>query len=287
MKTFKKLSAVLFSALLICSLFSGCSGSGKSSYTATITDETMIIAYVEECEPFLYTDEETGELTGFDVELIESTFDVICGDYTDYTFVQVEEGYILDDDICYTDEDGTEYSALIMCGGLRKDVGTNNEDYIWSENIIESQVVTVVASDSDISDYNDLSGAKVATVSDIAYEGLDANTVIMEALESVTAYDTADDAFAALDDGTVDAVVIETIDLYSFDGADSYTVLDGTLDIVEYGFGFASSDDYSDSFNEALYEMQSVDYEDGDTLTPIVETYFGTADVCVFSYVSE
>lgn len=81
-----------------------------------------------------------------------------------------------------------------------------------------------------------------------------------------------------------DAVVIEDFDFYNYNDNSNYTVLNGALDTVEYAFRFAPSKDYSYGFNEAVREMQSADYGDGDTLTPLVEKYFGYADACVFSY---
>ena len=56
------------------------------------------------------------------------------------------------------------------------------------------------------------------------------------------------------------------------------------LDTFEYAFEFAPSNNYSYGFNEAVKEMISAEYGDGDTLTPIVEKYFGYADACVFAY---
>ena len=96
MKITKKIIAVIAVCLLICSVFAGCSK--KDEQTDEITDATMLIAYTEECEPFIYTDSETGELTGFDVELIKETFDSFKGDYKNYQFVKVEPGYVLNED---------------------------------------------------------------------------------------------------------------------------------------------------------------------------------------------
>lgn len=285
MKITKKIIAVIAVCLLICSVFAGCSK--KDEQTDEITDATMLIAYTEECEPFIYTDSETGELTGFDVELIKETFDSFKGDYKNYQFVKVEPGYVLNEDTCYTDADGNNYSAIIMCGGLRKNVGTNNEDYKWSENIIENKIVTVVKNGGIIKNYNDLDGVNTAVVSDFSAQALDKNANIKGQLASAQEYESANEAFAALDNGTVDAVVIDSIDFAAFEGKDNYTVLNGTLDVIDYGFGFTAANDYSQGFNEAVKEMQSVDYGNGDTLTPLAEKYFKTADACVFNYNTE
>lgn len=278
MKKPMKILSVLLCAALIMSLFAGCS----SSEDAAITDTTMLIAYTEEVEPFLYTDED-GNITGFDAELIAATFDIFCGDYDNYQFVKVDEGYRLGEDTAYTDSEGNEYSAIIYCA-VHKDTGTMNEDYSWSSDIIQNNIVTVVPSSSAISDYNSLAGANAGVVSDAAVSALDENTAVKDALASVTQYDSAEDAFAALDAGEIDAVVIDDFSLYAFSGYESYTVLNGVLATISYGFAFDESDDYSESFNEAVLEISSTDYSDEDTLTPLVEKYFGTSEVLVFEY---
>lgn len=284
LKSIKKIIAVLLAVMLAAVLFAGCS---KTDAQATqITKNTMLIAYTEENAPFLYTDE-NGNLAGFDVEIIENIFDTIKNEYKDYAFVQVEEGYVLNEDTAYTDESGNEFSAIIMCGGTHKNVGTANEDVVWSENIIENNIITVVAPDSAITSYSNIAGAKAGVVSAAAAAALDMNAAIKNSLASVTEYATAEEAFAALNSGAIDAVVIDDFSYRTYDdplsSAVHPTVIPGVLDTVEYAFEFAPSNNYSSAFNEAVKEMLSEDYGDGDTLTPIVKKHFGYADALVFS----
>ena len=280
MRSIKKIAAVLLAVTLIAALFAGCSGTKGETQ---VTKNTMLIAYTEECAPFIFTDE-NGNLTGFDVEIIENIFDSFKGEYKDYKFVQVEEGYVLNEYTAYTDEDGNEYAAIIMCGCTHKNVGTANEDVSWSENIIENNIITAVSLNSAITSYNNIAGAKVGVVSAVAAAALDMNATIKNSLASVTEYATAEEAFAALSSGTIDAVVTDEFSYYTYAEAASYTVLPYVLDTIEYAFQFAPSNNYSYGFNEAVKEMYSEEYGDGDTLTPIVEKYFGYADACVFSY---
>lgn len=283
MKQVTKIISVFLCLLMISSAFAGCAAAEDED---AVTDATMLIAYTEEVSPFLYTDED-GNLTGFDAELIAATFDAFKGEYDNYKFIKVEEGYRLGEDTAYTDEEGNEYSAIIYCGGIQKNTGTMNEDYNWSSNIIENNIITVVPSASPISSYRDLEGVKTGVVSDAAFNALQENASVYNSLRSAQQYATAQEAFAALDAGEIDAVVIDDFDFYTYDGADSYTVLNGTLDTVEYGFAFAKSNDYSSGFNEAVLEISSTDYSEEDTLTPLVEKYFGYADACVFDYQPE
>ena len=280
MKSIKKIIAVLLAVLLITVLFAGCK---KTDERATrITKSTLLIAYTEENAPFIYTDE-NGNIAGFDAEIIENIFDTIKNEYKDYAFVQVDEGYVLNEDTAYTDENGNEFSAIIMCGGTHKNVGTANEDVVWSENIIENNIITVVPAGSKITGYNNIAGAKVGVVSSAAAAALDMNATIKNSLASVTEFASAEEAFAALDGGKIDAVVIDDFSFNTYDKADSYTVIPSVLDKIEYAFEFAPSNNYSSAFNEAVKQMLSADYGEGDTLTPIVEKHFGTADVLVFS----
>lgn len=283
MKKITKIISVFLCLLLISSAFAGCAAAEDED---AVTDATMLIAYTEEVSPFLYTDE-NGNLTGFDAELIAATFDAFKGEYDNYKFIKVEEGYRLGEDTAYTDEEGNEYSAIIYCGGIQKNTGTMNEDYNWSSNIIENNIITVVPSASPISSYRDLEGVKTGVVSDAAFNALQENASVYNSLSSAQQYATAQEAFAALDAGEIDAVVIDDFDFYTYEGADSYTVLNGTLDTVEYGFAFAKSNDYSSGFNEAVLEISSTDYSEEDILTPLVEKYFGYADACVFDYQPE
>lgn len=278
-----KILSVFLCIVLIGSAFAGCASSDNED---AVTDATMLIAYTAESAPFIYTDE-NGQLTGFDVELLNATFDAFKGEYDNYKLVKVDEGYRLGEDTAYTDAEGNQYSAIIYCGGVSKNTGTMNEDYNWSSNIIENNIITVVNSSSSVTSYRELDGARAGIVSDVALTALQENASVYNSLASAQQYGTAQEAFTALDAGEIDAVIIDDFDFYTYENAASYTVLSGVLDTIEYGFAFAKSDDYSSGFNEAVLEISSTDYSDEDTLTPLVEKYFGYAGACVFDYESE
>lgn len=286
MKMTKKITCALLCVLLIGALFAGCSNSNKNEEADEITSSTMLVAYTEEQKPFLYKDE-NGEMAGFDAELFKNAFDSIKGDYKNYEFVQVPEGYKLGEDAAYTDKDGKEYSAVIFFGAMRKNTGTVNEDYNWSANIIENRVVTAVSESSQIASYKDLAGAKAGVVSEVAATALNDNFAVKNSLASAETYSSADEAFAALNNGDIDAVIIDDFSLFAYKDYASAKLLAGELEKIEYGFAFAKSNDFSAAFNEAVYEMKSADYGDGDTLTPLAEKYFGNSETCVFDYAPE
>ena len=270
MKVFKKIFAIALCGILIASAFAGCSKSGEAD---KITDKTMLIAYTDEVEPFLYKDK-NGKLAGFDVDLFKKIYDNVKNDTKDYKFVKVDKDYKVGDDIAYTNKDGDEFIAYTMIGAVQKNVGSVNEDFSFTNDIITNKIITVTKSGNNISDYNDLSGKKLAVVTDIAKVALDKNSTIKNNNKN-TLYPTIEDALSALDNGSVDAVITDEFNFSPLKNAEKYQVLNGELDKISYAFMFKKGDWVVDNWNEAIYELKSPDYNDQDEFTPMVEKYFG------------
>lgn len=279
MKIFKKIFASALCLMLIVSVFAGCSKAGEAD---KITDKTMLIAYTDEVEPFLYKDK-NGKLTGFDVELFKKIYDNVKNDTKNYEFVKVDKDYKVGDDVAYTDKDGNEYIAYTMIGAVKKNVGSVNEDFSFTNDIITDRIITVTKSGNNISDYNDLSGKKLAVVTDIAKTALDKNATIKNNNKNIV-YPTIEDAVAALDRGSVDAVVTDEFSFSPLETAEKYQVLNGSLDEISYAFMFKKGDWVVDNWNEAIYELKSPEYNDKDEFTPMVEKYFGY-NASSFNYV--
>lgn len=284
MKILKKGLSILLVLAFVVLCFAGCSGSEKAD---EINDKTMLIAYTQENSPFLYTNDK-GELDGFDVKIFETIFKNIKNDYKNYKFVQVEEGYRIGEDTAYTDDDGNEYIAYVMIGGIQKNSGSINRDFTFSENVIDNRIITVTQSDSDIKTYADLSGAKVGIITETAKTALDKNAAVRNSLGSVEEYTDAEVALRDLYEKKIDALIGDEFTLrttkvdvgsglYLIVSADSeqFTELEGELDTISYAYAFKKYDWWADSINEAIYELKSLDYNDKDELTPIVEEYFG------------
>lgn len=270
MKVFKKIFAIALCGILIASAFAGCSKSGEAD---KITDKTMLIAYTDEVEPFLYKDK-NGKLAGFDVDLFKKIYDNVKNDTKDYKFVKVDKDYKVGDDIAYTNKDGDEFIAYTMIGAVQKNVGSVNEDFSFTNDIITNRIITVTKSGNNISDYNDLSGKKLAVVTDIAKAALVKNSTIKNNNKN-TLYPTIEDALSALDNGSVDAVITDEFNFSPLKNAEKYQVLNGELDKISYAFMFKKGDWVVDNWNEAIYELKSPDYNDKDEFTPMVEKYFG------------
>lgn len=270
MKVFKKIFAIALCGILIASAFAGCSKSGEAD---KITDKTMLIAYTDEVEPFLYKDK-NGKLAGFDIDLFKKIYDNVKNDTKNYEFVKVDKDYKVGDDVAYTNKDGDEFIAYTMIGAVQKNVGSVNEDFSFTNDIITNRIITVTKSGNNISDYNDLSGKKLAVVTDIAKAALDKNATIKNNNKN-TLYPTIEDALSALDNGSVDAVITDEFNFSPLENAEKYQVLNGELDKISYAFMFKKGDWVVENWNEAIYELKSPDYNDKDEFTPMVEKYFG------------
>lgn len=271
MKKMKKILAFTLSVMFVVLCFVGCSASEEAE---EITDETMLVAYTAETKPFLYKDENSN-LTGFDVDLFKAIFNSIKGDYKDYEFVQVEEGYKIGEDTAYTDKEGNEYVANIMIGAVQTNKGSFNEDYSFTDSLISNNVVTVVNKNSKITNYANMAGANVGVVGDVASTALDKNATIKNGFKQVKTYSDAATALKDLTSGAVDAVVIDDFTLNTAENKDNFTVINGELDTVNYVFACKKYDGLAESMNEAVFELKSVNYGDADEFTPIVEKYFG------------
>lgn len=270
MKVFKKIFAIALCGILIASAFAGCSKSGEAD---KITDKTMLIAYTDEVEPFLYKDK-NGKLAGFDIDSFKKIYDNVKNDTKNYEFVKVDKDYKVGDDVAYTNKDGDEFIAYTMIGAVQKNVGSVNEDFSFTNDIITNRIITVTKSGNNISDYNDLSGKKLAVVTDIAKAALDKNSTIKNNNKN-TLYPTIEDALSALDNGSVDAVITDEFNFSPLENAEKYQVLNGELDKISYAFMFKKGDWVVENWNEAIYELKSPDYNDKDEFTPMVEKYFG------------
>ena len=270
MKVFKKIFAIALCGILIASAFAGCSKSGEAD---KITDKTMLIAYTDEVEPFLYKDK-NGKLAGFDIDLFKKIYDNVKNDTKNYEFVKVDKDYKVGDDVAYTNKGGDEFIAYTMIGAVQKNVGSVNEDFSFTNDIITNRIITVTKSGNNISDYNDLSGKKLAVVTDIAKAALDKNATIKNNNKN-TLYPTIEDALSALDNGSVDAVITDEFNFSPLENAEKYQVLNGELDKISYAFMFKKGDWVVENWNEAIYELKSPDYNDKDEFTPMVEKYFG------------
>jgi len=278
MNTAKRILAVLLSAALLACLFAGCSANTDNS----LSDTTLIIGYTEETAPFI-TNVKDGNAEGFIPELWAKIFDDVKGDLKAYRFEQVEEGYMLEDDGGFFDENGKEYSAGLLMGAVSKNSGTFNHEYSFTEPIITNRIIAVTAKDSTVKSWSDFSGARVVATGETARAAFERNTAIAGVCKTLTDAKTVEAGLGVIDDNLADVVITDEISFNNYENKDNYTVLENELDTVEYVIACAKYSGWKDSINNAIYELQSDQYNDADEFTPLVEEYFGY-DASAFDY---
>lgn len=269
MKTAKRIISIVLSVTFIVLCFAGCKSESSEKYN----DETVIIGYTEEAAPFIQLDKD-GNATGFIPELWKLIFNDVKGDLKNYVFEKVEKGYKLEDDGQFFDSNEKEYSAALLVGAVHKNDGTFNEDYSFTEPIITNRIVSVVAKDSKIKTYADFEDARAVVVSDAAKTAFEQQKTIYSACKSVDQVKTIEEAFTLIDNKKADVIVTDEFSLMPSDKAGNYTRLNGEIDTIEYVIACAKYSGWKDSINEAIREKKSLEYDDADEFTPIVEKYF-------------
>ena len=266
----KRIFALTLCALLVFATFAGCSKAEKEKYS----DEKLIIGYTQTADKILKIGE-GGKATGFEAELMKAIFDGVKGDFKSYSFEKVEDGYELEKDGGFFDSKDKEYSAGLLMGVVTTNRGTFNEDYSFTEPIVSDRIIAIAPKDSERKGFAEFKNARVLIVGDISDEALKENAQIASVCKSITAVEKIDDALKQLDGGKADIVVTDEFTFMPTKKADSYKVFDGELDRIDYVIACAKYSGWKDSINEAIYELKSEDYGEGDEFTPMVEKSFG------------
>ncbi len=280
MKNFKRIMALMLSVIIIVVCFSGCSSSDDEKYS----DTNLIIGYSENLAPFLEVDEK-GNAKGFEAELWKKIFDSVKGELKTYNYEKVRADYKLEEDGGFVDGSGKEYSAGLMFA-VKKDVSSFNEDYSFTEPIITNRVIAVTDKESNIKSFSDFKGAKVVTYSDAAAKAMEENASVSGVCKSVSKAKSLEAALKLLDNGGADVLVVDEFNFMPSDKKNSYVILDHELDVVEYVIACAKNSGWKDSINEAIRELKSEKYGDGDEFTPLVNQYFGY-NASSFDYTTE
>jgi len=209
--------------------------------------------------PFEFQNPDTGEMEGFDIELIEA--------------LAKEAGVEIEFETL-------EFSGLIagMESG-RFEIGIAGititdermEKIDFSDPYYDAGLITVVQTDNeDISSMDDLSGKKVATrTGSTSYDYLIENYPDAE----VIPFEGIVEAYMELRSGRVDAVVYDSPNAKYYVNENSDGSLKVVGDIVEaqqYGIAFKQGSELVDAFNKALAKFK----EDG-TYDDIYEKWFG------------
>lgn len=251
----------------------------SSAETATGEGRTFTVGFDAEYPPYGYKDE-SGEYTGFDLELAQE----VC-DRNGWTLVKQPIDWDSKDMELSTGAIDCIWNGFTMTG--------REDDYTFSVPYVDNSIVFVVMNDSDIKSKEDLAGKVVVTQADssaltalTSEEDNDENLALAASfadLQQVADYNTA---FMNLESGAVDAIAVD-IGVAQYQLAsrgDTFRKLDEPLSTEQYGIGFKKgNEELKDQVQDTLFEM----YKDG-TFDEIAAKYtdYNLPDmICLGDYV--
>ena len=245
----KKAVALMLSAVMVMGMASAV------SVQAGVADKTLIVGFDAEYPPYGYMDE-SGEYTGFDLELAQAVCDL--------------EGWTLDKKpINWDSKDMELNSGSIDCIWNGFTINGREDDYTWSDPYLNNEQVMVVAADSGIEKLDDLAGKNVVVqAASAALDALnsDDNKDLTASFASLTENPDYNTAFMNLDSGAADAIAVDIgVAKYQLSQREEgkYVILDEPIQSEEYGIGFKKgNDELKDTVWEEvlkLYDAGEVD----------------------------
>ena len=267
----KRATLLLALAMLATTVLAGCGSKedksadnkkeDKKEAKVENDDETLIVGFDASFPPYGYMDDD-GEYVGFDLELAQE----VC-DRNDWKLVKQP--------IDWDAKDMEIDSGTIDCIWNGFTMNGREDEYTWSDPYIDNKQVIVVATDSGINSFDDLSGKLVETQADssalAALQGDQKELAgTFGSLTEIAEYNTA---FMDLESGACDAIAMDIGVAYyqinSRKNPDDYKVLDEEISSEQYAVGFKlGNEELRDKVQATLDEMA----EDG-TVAKIAEKY--------------
>lgn len=247
----KKITAFLFAALMVVSLFAGCAAKDNGKFIVGLDDSFPPMGFRDE----------NNEIVGVDIDLAKEVAKRLNMEFVaqpidwDSKELELKNGNVscIWNGMTITDE--------------RKEAMLISDPYMANNQII------VVAPGSDITSSADLAGKVVGLQKgSSAVAALD-KTEVRAQIKEVVEYTDNVLALTDLKVGRTDAVVVDEVvgRYYVAKAADDYVVLEESLAPEEYGIGFDKGNtELCEKVNKALKEMK----EDG-TTAKISEKWFG------------
>ncbi len=254
----------------------GCADSSDSTQGADSSSEQeadesgrtqLIVGFDAEYPPYGYMDD-SGEYTGFDLELAQAVCDM--------------EGWeLVKQPIDWGSKDEELGSGQIDCIWNGFTINGREDEYEWSDAYVNNEQVVVVPVDSDIKQLSDLAGKVVGVQqASAAYDVLtdeEGQKELSDTFGTLQQFADYNEAFAELMAGSLDALAIDVgVAEYQMAerGEGKYTVLEETLNSEQYGVGFKlGNTSLRDVVNEDLHKLA----QDG-TVAQLAEKY-GIADM--------
>ncbi len=226
----------------------------------TVSAETLRVVTDPSFVPFEMMDQETGEMIGFDMEIIREVADRAGFDINLNTMdfngiipaLQTGNVDIAIAGITITDKRSkiVDFSDPYYDSGLR---------------------ILVRNSENDVQEFDDLEGMKIGTkIGSTSYDYLTKN---LDDNDGVTPYPGSSDMYMALMSGAVDAVFYDSPNVGYFartKGEGKVKTVGPLYEGQQYGIAFRKGSKWVDDANHALKEMR----EDG-TYKSIYEQWFG------------
>lgn len=268
----RNLAAVLSAALLATTLAACSTGASPSESGAATSDDGLSLAEVQDAgklvigtegtyRPFTFHEGGSGDLTGYDVEVIEAVAEKL-GVKAEFRETQWDAIFA-----------GLEAGRFDVIANQVSINDEREEAYDFSEPYTVSPGVLIVAEDnSDIAGFDDLEGRTTA-------QSLTSNwyAVAEDAGANVEAVEGWAQAAELLKQGRVDATVNDELTFLDYEKTEGDTglkIVASTDDASRNAFAFRTgSDDLIAAVDAALQELR----DDG-TLAEISDKYFG-ADV--------
>ncbi|TDN91968.1 amino acid ABC transporter substrate-binding protein [Microbacterium sp. BK668] len=237
------------------------SGASADDELGLVTPGTLTVATEGTYRPFSYHDEGSGDLTGYDVEIVEAVAEKLGLD------IQFQETQW---DAIFAGLDAGRFDVIANQVSINPE---REAKYLFSQPYTVSPgVIVVKEGDDSIKSFDDLAGKTTAqSLTSNWYELAQDSGAQVEAVEGWA------QAVALLQQGRVDATINDNLTFLDYEKTNGPTGLKiavETDDPAENAFAFTKDkQDLVDAVDEALDELRA----DG-TLAQISEKYFG-ADV--------
>lgn len=249
----KRVLVALLAISMAAGVLTGCGSKGS--------EKTFTVGFDAEFPPYGYRDD-SGEYVGFDLDLAAE----VCK----------RQGWeLVKQPIDWDAKDMELSSGAIDCIWNGFTMNGREDEYTWSDPYIDNKQVMVVATDSGINSFDDLSGKLVETQADSsALAALQGDQKkLADTFGSLTEIAEYNTAFMDLESGACDAIAMDIGVAYyqinSRKNPDDYKVLDEEISSEQYAVGFKlGNEELRDKVQATLDEMA----EDG-TVAKIAEKY--------------
>ena len=257
----KKLLVLVLSLAMVLSL-SACGNKETKKSDSDSSKKKFTVGFDAEYPPYGYMDSDTGEYTGFDLELAQAVCDM--------------EGWeLVKTPIEWASKDAELNNGNIDCIWNGFTINGKEDKYEWSDPYVNNQQVVVVAKNSGITKLADLKDKYVAAQSasaalQLLQKGGDQEKLGKTFIE-IQEFPDFNRAFSELEARTVDAVAMDVgVAKYQLNSrGKGFKILDETLNTEQYAIGFKKgNDELCDIVNADLQKLA----DDG-TVEKLAEKY--------------